>query len=373
MNFVVSSTDLLKHLRVVSKVVSSKNTLPILDNFLFDLKGKTLTITGSDLETTLITKIELENVDGEGNVAIEVNKLLNLLGLLPELPLNFNIDSDKNIVNITSESGKYSFPFMDGDEFPKIPDFEAESTIVKFTGNVLASGIDKTLFATANDELRPVMNGIFVEIEEGKATFVSSDSHKLVRYIRTDVNSEAASSFILPKKPASILKNSLTKDDTLIEVRFDKKNAVFTYNEFTLVARLVEGTYPNYNSVIPTDLPNRLLVDRLAFLNRLKLVTILANQASFLVKLKITPNKLFVSAQDVDFASSGIEEIDSHYEGDEMEIGFKGTFLQDILSNISASDIILQLNDPSRAGIIVPNDKDNENEDVLMLIMPMML
>ena len=373
MKFVISSSELSKHLQAVAKVINSKNTLPILDNFLFNVEGNTLTITGSDLETTLITKIELDNVEGEGVIAVEVNKLLNLLRLWPELPLSFSVDEEKQNVNITSETGKYSLPYMDGAEFPKIPEFEGDFTTVKYTGDVLVSGIEKTLFATADDELRPVMNGIFFEIEEGKTTFVASDSHKLVRYIRTDVDAKAASSFILPKKPAGIIKNSLSKDDTIIEVNFDQKNAVFKYDEFTLVARLVEGTYPSYNSVIPTDLPNKLLVDRLAFLNKLKLVTVLANQASFLVKLKVTPNKLFVSAQDVDFASAANEEIDCHYEGEDMEIGFKGPFLQDILSNLASADVVLQLHDPSRAGILVPNETETEAEDVLMLIMPMML
>jgi len=373
MKFVISSTELLKHLNIVSKVIASKNTTPILDNFLFEVLGNKLIIKGSDLETTLITSIELDNIEGEGVFAIEVAKTLNLLKLLPDIPLSFNVDIENNVLNITSESGNYTFPVLQGDEYPKTPELSDEHYEISFTSDVLISGIEKTLFATANDELRPVMNGIFVEFDEGKVTFAASDSHKLVRYIRTDINSNVTASFILPQKPANVLKNILTKDDTKVEVAFDNKNAIFKFNEFVLISRLIEGTYPSYNSVIPVDMPNKMLVDRVAFLNKLKLVTVLANQASFLVKLKITPNKLFISAQDIDFASSANEELECHYEGEEMEIGFKGTFLQEILANISSSDVILNLLDSSRAGVIVPNENETESEDVLMLIMPMML
>ncbi len=373
MKFIISSSELLKHLSIVSKVINTKNTVPVLNDFLFEISGNKLIIKGSDAETTLITNIELDKIEGEGVFALEPVKLMNLLKLLPDLPLSFNVDTEKSVVSILSESGNYKLPFMDGDEFPKDPVLQDDNYNVKMTGDLLVSGIDKTLFATANDELRPVMNGIFVEFDEGKVTFAASDSHKLIRYIRTDIDSDSVASFILPKKPANVLKNILLKDDTIIDVSFDEKNAIFKFNEFTLIARLVKGTYPSYNSVIPTDMPNKLLVDRVAFLNKLKLVTVLANQASFLVKLHITPTKLHISAEDIDFASSAHEELDCHYEGDELQIGFKGTFLQEILEHISSSDVVFNLLDSSRAGVIVPNEPETEHEDVLMLIMPMML
>jgi len=373
MNFVVSSSELNKHLQSVSRVINSKNTLPVLDNFIFELAENKLIITGSDLETTVITNIELDNIEGTGKIALEARKLLDILKEFPEQPLTFNIDNESLVTDLVTETGKFSIAGFSAEDYPVLPDLGSESIDINVTSDVVLSGIEKTLFATANDELRPVMNGIFIEMEEGKITFVASDSHKLVRYIRSDVEVSQQAAFILPKKSASLMRGLLSKDDSIVNLSFDEKNARFTINEYTIVCRLIEGNYPSYNSVIPTDMPNKLLVDRVTLYTALKRVTVFSNQASYLVKLKVTPNELIVSAKDVDFASSGVERAACHYEGDEMEIGFKGTFLQEILANLSSSDVIVQLSDPSRAAILVPQETDTEAEDVLMLIMPMML
>jgi DNA polymerase-3 subunit beta len=235
------------------------------------------------------------------------------------------------------------------------------------------NGVSKTLFATADDELRPVMNGVLVQLSPEDLTFVASDAHKLVRYRRTDVKADFTASFILPKKPASLLKNIVPKDEQLVKIEFDEKNAFFEFADYKLVCRLVEGNYPNYQTVIPTENPNKLTIDRVAFYNTLKRVSVFSNQASNLVKLDITANQLTVSAQDIDFSISAVERINCQYEGEGMQIGFKSVFLVEILSNLSASDVILELSDPSRAGILLPVDKENEDEDVLMLLMPMMI
>ncbi|HEY4785502.1 MAG TPA: DNA polymerase III subunit beta, partial [Bacteroidales bacterium] len=259
-------------------------------------------------------------------------------------------------------------------DFPQVPTVKDDKkTSLRLNYDVLMNGINKTLFATADDELRPVMNGIFVELTSKSLTFVASDAHKLVRYRRNDIKPGTDASFILPKKPASLLKNILPKETADISIEFDDKNAVFTLTNFTLVSRLVEGNYPSYNSVIPTDNPNTLTIDRLELYNSLRRVSVFANQASNLVKMAITGNELTVSAQDLDFSISAYERLNCQYEGDDLEIGFKSLFLVEILSNLSSGDVIFGLSDPSRAGIMVPAQSEVEGEDILMLLMPMMI
>jgi DNA polymerase III subunit beta len=373
MRFIVSSTELLKHLNAISRVISSKNTLPILDNFLFKLEGNVLTITASDLESTLITKVDLENASEDGLVAIQAKILLDTLKEFPEQPLTFNIDLDAMSIDILSANGKFSITGQNGEDFPVLPTLSENKHSVVVSHDVLLSGINKTLFATADDELRPVMNGIFVELSPEEMTFVASDAHKLVRYKRSDVKSEDLSSFILPKKPASLLKNLLPREESDVKLEFDDKNAFFTLNGFKVICRLVEGKYPAYNSVIPTNNPNELIADRVECYTTLKRVSVFANQASNLVRLKLTPTEMIVSAQDIDFAISAVETIKCEYTGNPMEIGFKSTFLVEILSNLSSSDVKMKLSDPSRAGLLLPVEKENDHEDILMLLMPMMI
>ncbi|WP_430815228.1 DNA polymerase III subunit beta [Carboxylicivirga sp. RSCT41] len=373
MKFVVSSTELLSHLQAISRVISNKSTLPILDNFLFDLKDNKLVLTASDLEVTMVTSLEIDNSDGEGIIALPSRILLETLKKFPEQPLNFDINMDTFGVNIITEKGKFSIVGQDGADFPELPQLDADkSSSLQVGVDLLEVGINKTLFATADDELRPVMNGILVELSPENMTFVASDSHKLVRYRRLDAKTEFSASFILPKKPAGLLKNVLPKESGEVSIEFDDKNAFFTLPNYKLVCRLVEGNYPSYNAVIPQDNPYKVIIDRSEFHNTLGRVSIFSNQASNLVKLKMTPGEMVVSAQDIDFSISAHERLNCQYEGDEMEIGFKSGFLADILDNLNSTDVILELSDPSRAGILLPFE-NGENEEELMLLMPMMI
>jgi len=374
MKFVTSSTELLSHLQAISRVISSKNTLPILDNFLFNLEDGKLTITASDLESTLVTMMTLENVSEEGTIAVPAKLILDTLKEFPEQPLTFEVNQDTNSVVINSQNGKFTIMGQNGDDFPQIPAIKSDKkNTIELTAAILNNGINKTLFAAADDELRPVMNGIFFEITPKEIIFVASDAHKLVRYKRFDVKSKVNGSFILPKKPASLLKNIMQKEENKVLIEFDEKNAYFQLTNYRMICRLVEGAYPNYSSVIPTKNPNKLIIGRTEFYNTLKRVSVFANQASNLVKLQLTGNQVVISAQDIDFSISAYERLNCQYDGEEMEIGFKSSFLIEILANLGSADIALEMSDPSRAGIIVPVDKDTDAEDVLMLLMPMMV
>ncbi|OFY67807.1 MAG: DNA polymerase III subunit beta [Bacteroidetes bacterium RBG_13_43_22] len=374
MKFVVSSTELLGHLQAISRVISTKNTLPILDNFLFNLSGNDLEITASDLESTLITRMKLENTQGDGTIALPARILLDTLKEFSAQPLTFDINPDTLAVVISSENGKFNIMGQNGVDFPALPTIKKDKKF-SFTINadVMLSGINKTLFATADDELRPVMGGIFIEASTSKITFVASDAHKLVRYQRSDAHADDNASFILPKKPASLLKNILPREEGPFKVEFDDKNAFFNLNDYKVVCRLVEGNYPNYNSVIPKNNPRKITIDRVEFYNTLKRVSVFSNQASNLVKLQLKGNQVMVSAQDIDFSISAYERIKCQYEGDEIEIGFKSVFLIEILSNIASQDVMIELADPTRAGLFLPAETENEAEDLLMLLMPMMI
>jgi DNA polymerase-3 subunit beta len=374
MKFVVSSTELLSHLSAISKVINSKNTLPILDNYLFLLEDNRLTVTASDLESTLITSLELENTSGTGTIAVPAKRMNDTLKEFPEQPLTFQIDPETFQIDIFSQNGKFSIVGQNGEDFPQQPILnESVASTINVNHSALLSGINKTLFATADDELRPVMNGIFIELTTEDMKFVASDAHKLVRYKRFDAKAEKDASFILPKKPAAILKSLLPKEDFDVKLEFDEKNAFFTLSNYKLICRLVEGNYPSYNSVIPQNNPNKLVIDRVEFYNTVRRVSVFSNQASNLVRLKLTENQLVVSAQDVDFAISAVERLNCQYEGEDMEIGFKSTFLQEILSNLSVTDVKVELSDPTRAGLLLPAENENEEENVLMLLMPMMI
>lgn len=374
MKFVVSSSELLGHLQAISRVISSKNTLPILDNFLFKLSGNDLEITASDLESTLITRMKLENTDGDGTIALPARILLDSLKEFSVQPLTFDINNDTMAVEISSENGKFNVVGQNGIDFPALPSIKNDKKFsFSINADVLLSGISKTLFATADDELRPVMGGVFVEASTDRIAFVASDAHKLVRYQRTDAKADDIASFILPKKPASLLRNILPREEGPVTVEFDDKNAFFSLSNYKVVCRLVEGNYPNYNSVIPKNNPRKITVDRVEFLNTLKRVSVFSNQASNLVKLQLKGNQIMVSAQDIDFSISAYERIKCQYEGDEIEIGFKSVFLLEILANITSQDVMIELADPTRAGLFLPAIADNDSEDLLMLLMPMMI
>lgn len=374
MDFVVSRSGLLEHLQLVSKVVGSKNSLPILDNLLFSLGDGQLEVTASDLESTLTTTFNVDSNNGAGKIAIDTKKILDILKELDEQPLTFNVDIDELKIDIVSSTGKYTLIGQSGDDFPQIPGVKADKvTRVDLTPDILYSGITSAIFATGDDELRPVMNGIYIELQTDGINFVATDAHKLVRYTNKDITVEEESSFILPKKPAAILKGVLPKAFSDVTLEFDDKNAIFSFENFRLICRLVEGVYPNYSTVIPKDNPNKLIVDRLSLINSLRRVAIFANQASNLVGLKISGNQIVVNAQDIDYAISGTDTTNCQYDGDDMEIGFKSNFLIEILNNLSTTEVVFELSDPTRAGIILPKDNENPSEDILMLLMPMMI
>ena len=374
MKFIVSSSELLSNLQSISRVISNKNTLPILDNFLFQLHNNELKITASDLETTLSTTLTIENVEVEGDVAIPAKLLTDTLKEFADQPLTIIVDSSTLSVEISWSTGKFNIPGSNADDYPVVPEIKEEQKhTLEIDSTVLMEAIAKTLFATADDELRPVMNGIYFDIKTDELTFVASDAHKLVRYRRTDIQSSEASNFILPKKPASLLRNILGKESNPVEITFDDKNVTFTVTHYKMVCRLVEGIYPAYNSVIPTDNPNKITIDRVDLLNCVRRVSVFSNQASNLIKLKIAGNEMAVSAQDLDFSISAIDRLNCQYDGEDMEIGFKSTFLVEILANLPSTNVSIELSDPGRAGLFLPFEKEDENEDILMLLMPMMI
>lgn len=372
MRFDVSSTALLSRLQSVGKVIASKNTLPILDNFLFQLEGNKLIVTASDVETRLVTSVDVMNAEGTGLFCVSAKMLLEPLKELPEQPLTFDVNDANLEVFIHFQNGKYNFIGQKGDTYPHQKPLGEQAVEVVMDAQMLLNGISRSLFATADDELRPVMNGIYFDFHTDDLTFVASDGHKLVRLRNLSVKLDERASFILPKKPATLLKNLLAKEEGVVRLQFDDNNAYVHCANFEMVCRLIEGRYPNYNSVIPKENPFMVTIDRLSLLNALKRVSVFSNQSSSLIKLHLTDNLLTVSAQDIDFSTSAEERIPCSYGGDELSIGFKATYLIDILGNISSTDVILQLADPSRAGLIFPSENE-EDEDFLMLLMPMML
>ncbi|MDH8700973.1 DNA polymerase-3 subunit beta [Dysgonomonadaceae bacterium PH5-43] len=372
MKFLVSSNLLLNHLQTVGRVIASKNSVPILDCFLFELQGNQLSITAADSETRMTTSIEVNEAEGTGVLAIQAKNLLDSLKELPEQPISFEVGDDNLEVVIHYENGKYNFVAQDGSEYPQVKSLDDNASKLVIEAQDLLSGITRTVFASGDDELRPVMNGVYFDINPDTITFVASDGHKLVRFTNNKVKSEEKSSFILPKKPVNLLKTVLPKENGEVTIGFDANNAYITMERFVIICRLIEGRYPNYNSVIPQDNPYKVLIDRVSFLNALKRVSVFSNQASSLIKLNISENSVFISAQDMHFATSAEETVACIYDGAAMSIGFKGTYLIEILGNISSPEVYLELADPSRAGLILPSENE-ENEDLLMLLMPIML
>ncbi len=371
MKFIVSSTDLLQGLLSVSRVIASKNSLPILDNFLFVLDGNSLTITASDSETTLKTVINIDEVSEGGEIAVPAKLLTDTLKELPTQPIELATEPEKNIVNIAWASGNAQIPFLSTEDYPQLPQLSEAVTLV-FKGSVLSEGINNTIYATADEELRPVMNGIYFDITQDNTTLVASNAHKLVCYTRNDVKGNGAASFILPKKPANILKNNLAKlADEDVEVSFDKKNAYFKFDNSLMVCRLVDGIYPAYRSVIPKNNTNIVSVTRTEILNASKRVAVCSNQATSQIIFKLSQNKLEISAQDVDFSMSAQETLNCEYEGIPMEIGFKSTFLIEILSNLPYDQICIKLADPNRAALIQPAVQSEPEEEICALLMPM--
>ncbi len=372
MKFTISSSKLFSQLQAVSRVINNKNSLPILDDVLFDLVGNELKLTASDGETTIRTSVEVEGVEGGGKVASAAKLLLETLKEFSEQPLAFTIDENNFAVSMVSQNGTYSFVGVNGNEYPEMPGAEMGARELAIPANVLQSAIEKTIFATADDDLRPVMNGIFFDIAEDKVTMVATDAHRLVRYSNTGVKPGVAASFILPKKPASLLKNLLAKEENEVKVTFGAKNARFEFGSTIIVCRQIEGRFPNYNAVIPQSNQNIVTVDRQTIINACKRVAVFANNGTAQLRLALTENSIKISAQDIDFSTSAEETITCDYNGTPMAIGFKAPFLIDLLGSITSADVLLKLADPARAGLLLPAENE-ENEDVLMLLMPMLL
>ncbi len=371
MKFIVSSTKLLRELQTLIGVVNSSNTLPILDNFLFELNDNSLTISASDLETTMSSTIDIES--GESGVAaIPAKLLLDTLKTFPEQPLTFILDESEHSVEINSDHGKYALAFLNGDEFPKAQQLEDPSKVT-IPSEVLATAVHKTIFATGNDELRPVMTGVFFQLNSESLTFVATDAHKLVRYTRTDMQSQQSAEFIMPKKPLNLLKSILGSTATDVTVEYNETSARFGFNNIVLTSRLIDGKYPNYDAVIPKENPNKLTIDRNSLLNSVKRVSIFSNKTTHQIRLKIAGTELQISAEDLDFANKADERLTCDYNGGDMEIGFNSRFLQEMLSNLESENITLEMSAPNRAGILVPADGLEDGEDVLMLVMPVML
>lgn len=372
MKFVVSSSALFGSLQAISRVIIAKNALPILDCFLFEVDENQLTVTASDSETTMTTSLEISDVQEKGRIAVSAKTLLEALKVIPEQPLSFVVNMTTFETTIQYQNGKYSLMSQSADEFPQRIDLGQETKKIQIDTDILYSGINYCLFATADDELRPVMNGVYFDLTTENLTMVSSDGHKLVRSRTTSVKVDDPTAFILPKKPALLLKALLTKEAGVAVIEFNQRNAVITLERYQLICRLVEGRYPNYNSVIPTDNPHHVVVDRELMLGALRRVSIFSSIETGLVKLQFVENKINISAQDIDFSTSAEESIDCQFAGEELSIGFKAPFLIDILSNMTCDDVNIQLADPSRAGVIIPEQQE-EGEDLLMLLMPIMI
>ncbi|MBO5828192.1 MAG: DNA polymerase III subunit beta [Paludibacteraceae bacterium] len=372
MKFTVSSVNLLNHLQTVSRVISSKNTNPILDNFLFKVGDNKLLLMASDSETMLQSEVQLISSEGSCAVALSSKIMLDSLKEFSDQPLTFEVDEETFAVKIVSEGGVYKFVGTDGREFPTMPESESDTSTVLIPAQTLFSGINKTIFAMSTDEMRPIMCGIYFDITPEGLTFVGSDGHKMVRVKTLAAKGEKQCSFILPKKPTSLLKNILAKESEDVKVEFGDKNACFILSDYKMFCRLIEGKFPNYNSVIPTNNQFKATIDRVALLNTLRRISIFSNQATNLVKMEFKANEMILSASDLDFYVSAQEKIACSYDGEPMNIGFKSSFFVEMLSNLTSDEVIVELSDPSRAGLILPLEQD-ENEDTLMLLMPMKL
>lgn len=373
MRFTVSSSALNSKLNMLAKVIGSKNSLPILDCFLFQVANGEMSITASDSDNVIKSTLALTDHDGEGEFCVPNRVILDALKELPEQPLHFDVDAagEAVAIKIVYQNGLYNFTGQSAEEYPRTQSMNDACTTVSLPTEMLINNISRSLFATANDELRPVMNGIYFDLTADALAIVASDGHKLVRSKNFTIKSESPSAFNLPKKPASLLKNILSKDGDDAIIKFDDRSAEIQFTDGVMRCRLIDGRYPNYNSVIPNN-PNEVTVDRRGLQSALRRVLPFASESSQLIRFHIESGRFEVSSEDIDFSTSAKEQLSCEYNGSPISIGFKGSSLMEILSNLTSDNIIIQLADPSRAGIIVPAEQP-ENEDILMLIMPMLL
>lgn len=372
MRFIISSTALSSRLQTLSRVISNKNSLPILDSFLFEVSNGQLTLTTSDSENVMQTTIQTDECEGDGAFALTSQTILDAMKELPEQPLQFSVNIDQATITIIYQGGEYNFTILNADEYPRMHSTLDNVNVITLDASVLCDNINRSAFAMGSDELRPVMNGIYFDLGADALSIVASDGHKLVRNRNLTVKSETPASFILPKKPALLLKNVLGKDGGDVVIKFNNRNAEIRFADGILTCRLIEGRYPNYNSVIPQNNPNQLTIDRKGLLSALKRVLPFGSKSSQLVKFRLDAGTLELSSEDIDYATKAKETIICDYNGQKMCIGFKGSSLTEILGNLDGDEVVIELADPSRAGIIVPAQQP-ENEDVLMLLMPMLL
>lgn len=370
MKFVVSSSALLKQLSAINGVITANPVVPILENFLCEVSSGKLKITASDLQTSMITEMEVD-ADESGSIAVPARILIDTLKNLPEQPVTFTIDGSSYNIEIHSANGQYRLSGENATDFPKIPEVE-DAYDVNIPSDVLGSAVSNTLFATSTDELRPAMTGVFVNLNEDNSTFVATDGHRLIRYLRSDVSSPTKSSLIIPRKALSLLKSALPAETTPVTVQFNVSNVFFKFNNIQLICRLIDERYPDYENVIPQNNDNEMTINRLELLSSLKRIAIYANKTTHQVRLKISGNELHISAEDLDFSNEANEKLNCEHQGEDIEIGFNARFLIEMLNNLDADEVMLKLSAPNRAGLIVPKESDAD-EDVLMLVMPVML
>ena len=370
MKFIVSSSALLKQLSSINGVITTNPVVPILENFLFEINDGVLTVTASDLQTSMITELEVESKES-GNIAVPARILLETLRNLPEQPVTFSIDEETYSVEISSDNGRYKLAGENATDFPKVPAVSDDFSVDMST-DVLASAISNTIFATSNDELRPAMTGVYMNLTDTNTTFVSTDGHRLIRYRRVDVASDNGNTIIIPRKALNLLKTTLPTENTSVTVEFNVSNAFFKFGNIKMICRLIDERFPDYENVIPMDNTNKMTIDRSEFLSSLKRIAIYANKTTHQVRLKITGSELQISAEDLDFANEANERLSCEHDGEDIEIGFNARFLVEMLNNLYTDKVELLLSEPNKAGLIVPTDKD-DNEDILMLVMPVML
>ena len=372
MDFSVSSAALLKGINDVSKAIPSKTTNPILDNFLFVIKDKMLEITASDGDLTLRTLVEPDSVEEAGSIAVPARQILDLFRALPDQPVTIKTTGDSSFDCIWS-NGNSSFPYFPAEDYPEIKGTGADSSTIVFPAESLVEGINGTVYATADDEMRPASNGIFFDITPESTTLVASDSHKLICYTTADVKAEQAASFILHKKPANVLKGIVSKEDGDVTISFDSSTVVFLFGATMMVCRLVVGKYPKYREVIPQNNSNVLKIDRAAFVNTVRRVAVCANKASNHIKLELKPGQLEITAQDLGFAIAAYEKISCDYSGEDLTIGFKSSFLIEILSNMSCETVVMKFGDSRRAALILPPEEEAGSEKICGILMPIMV
>ena len=372
MKLIISSSGLLRGVMAVAKAIPAKSALPILENFLFDLKGNTLEITASDSELTLKTQVEVENTVEEGRIAVPAKHMMDLLKELPDQPLTISTSSESSFV-CSWASGESTLPYFPAEDYPEIAGTDETAVTLQFPAQSLVDGISSTIYATADDEIRPAMNGILFDIDLSSTTLVASDSHKLICYTTADVKASEKASFILHKKPAAILKSIIGKDAEVVEISFDSKNAVFRFDNTMVICRLVVGKYPKYRDVIPQNNSNILRINRVQLLNTVRRVSVCSNKASNHIKFDLRNGSLMISAQDLGFSIAAHETIQCQYEGEDLTIGFKSPFIIEILSNMNCGELVMKFLDSKRAALVVPAEDEAESEKICGIIMPIMI